>query len=91
MPTAVPENFKHLVEIASADVLALSRRADGSAVHSMESVIEETLEAIAERQTNPETGVQTGFDGLDNRLMSLRKGGCTSSRRGRAWARPPLL
>ena len=70
-----PDKFKNLVELASADVLALSRNADGSSVHSMENVIEETLEAIAERQTNPEVGVQTGFQGLDNRLMSLRKGG----------------
>lgn len=70
-----PDPFKTLVEVASADVLALSRRADGSQIYSVETVVEETLTAIGERQANPDVGVQTGFVGLDNRLMSLRPGG----------------
>ncbi|TVR46293.1 MAG: hypothetical protein EA402_02875 [Planctomycetota bacterium] len=70
-----PDPFRTLVEVASADVLALSRRADGSQIYSIDTVVDETLEAIGERQSNPNVGVQTGFSGLDERLMSLRPGG----------------
>lgn len=70
-----PQRFNELVELASADVLALSRRAEGSQIYSVNDVVEETLIAIGERQANPDTGVQTGFRGLDERIMSLRPGG----------------
>jgi replicative DNA helicase len=69
------DSFQQMIDGAGQMVLDLARHGESAAVHAMTDVVDETLAAIAERQTNPDAGVKTGITGVDNRLMSLRPGG----------------
>jgi replicative DNA helicase len=67
--------FGRLADDANQAVLELTRTAGVHGVHSVQSVTDEALKAILDRNTNPDEGLKTGIGDIDKRLMSLRKGG----------------
>jgi replicative DNA helicase len=70
------DGFEHLVDAASQQLLTLSRLTQSTTqVHAMASAVDETIEAIVEQNANPESGVLTGYEDIDDMLMSLRPGG----------------
>jgi len=69
------DGFPSLLDQSSQTLLALGRHSEGREVHDMAAVVDETIGHIAERNANPEEGVLTGYDELDDMLMSLRSGG----------------
>lgn len=70
------DDFSALLDGASHSVLGLSRMSQsGNQVHGMADAVGETIEAIIDHNANPESGVVTGYDEIDEMLMSLRPGG----------------
>jgi replicative DNA helicase len=70
-----PDTFQKLVDEGGQAMLALGRQNKSTSIHDITSVVNETIEDLANQQENPETGVKTGIDDLDRSLMSLRPGG----------------
>nr|MDA3961993.1 AAA family ATPase [Planctomycetota bacterium] len=68
--------FSEILDGASQNILNLSRMSEATnQVHAMADAVHETIESIIEHNANPETGVLTGYDEVDELLMSLRPGG----------------
>lgn len=68
--------FADLLDAGSQLVLDLSRMGEvGSQVHDVESVVNQTLELIEASREGLTNGVETGYEPLDQCLMSLRPGG----------------
>ncbi len=71
------DSFQDLIDTAGQSILELARYGDDqrTRVFDLDSVVEETLEAINQQVENPNEGVQTGYQHIDDMLMSLRPGG----------------
>ena len=70
-----PETFPQLLDEGSQAVLDLGRFNRSATVHSIATVVDETLDDIQAHINNPEVGVKTGIAEVDDKLMSLRPGG----------------
>ena len=73
--TRTPDAAEKLLEEAGTAVLELSRGAGSTQVYSAAESVDATIDAIVERNANPEQGVKTGIADLDRPLMALRSGG----------------
>ena len=70
------EGFGELVDNASTALLALGRMGEAAdKVHDMSTTVDDTLTLIQEAHDNPASGVQTGFQQVDELLTMLRPGG----------------
>lgn len=69
------DEFPTLVDRAGQTVLDLGRLDRTAVVHEMSSAAAETLNAIIDRRDNPQMGVKTGMQDIDDKLMALRPGG----------------
>lgn len=70
-----PETFSQLIDESGQAVLALGRQNKSTQVHDISSVVDETLDDLAEQRQNPDIGIKTGIVDVDTRLMALRPGG----------------
>lgn len=69
------DDFTALVDRAGQAVLDLGRLDRTAVVHEMSTAADETLEQISDRMKNPNQGIQTGMEDIDQKLMALRPGG----------------
>ena len=70
-----PEDTKEVVDSAERMILSVTDRDIRSNYSTLEQVMEELYEELAEQSSNPgELGVMTGFNGIDMRLQGLRPG-----------------
>ncbi len=70
-----PDEFPDLIDQGGQAMLDLGRMTQSSMVYSLGTVVDETLDSIAHRATNPDEGVKTGIADLDDKLVALRPGG----------------
>ncbi len=70
-----PDNFTQLIDEGGQAVLDLGRFNKSSTVHGIANVVDETLDDIQAHINNPEVGIKTGIEDVDEKLMSLRPGG----------------
>ncbi len=70
-----PDEFPNLIDQGGQAMLELGRMTQSSMVYSLGAVVDETLDSIAHRATNPDEGVKTGIADLDDKLVALRPGG----------------
>jgi replicative DNA helicase len=70
-----PDTFQKLIDEGNTAVLDLSRQNKSTSVHDISSVVDDTLDDLQTQQNNPEVGIKTGIDDVDQKLMSLRPGG----------------
>ena len=70
-----PDSFDKLLDEGNQTLLDLGRGLSAATIHSIETVVDETLDTIVDRQNNPDQGIKTGIADLDEKLMALRPGG----------------
>ena len=68
------DDFTTLIDKAGQAVLDLGRLDRTAVVHEMATAADETLQVIRERMDNPDQGVKTGMEDIDEKLMALRPG-----------------
>jgi replicative DNA helicase len=70
-----PDDFTKLLDEGGQAILDLGRLNQGTNLHSIGSVVDETLNQIEFSRLNPNTGLRTGMTDLDHRLGPMRPGG----------------
>lgn len=70
-----PDNFTQLLDEGGQAILDLGRFMQGTNVHAIGNVVDETLNRIEHSRLNPNAGVRSGMTDLDHRLGPLRPGG----------------
>jgi replicative DNA helicase len=70
-----PDDFSKLIDEGSQAILDLGRYTQGTNLHSIGSVVDETLSQIEYSRLNPNAGLKTGMPDVDHRLGPLRPGG----------------
>ncbi len=70
-----PDAFEKLLDEGNQALLDLGRGLSAATIHTIDNVVVETLDAIVDRQNNPDQGIKTGITDLDDKLMALRPGG----------------
>ncbi len=70
-----PDSFEKLLDEGNQTLLDLGRGLSSATIHTIETVTDETLDAIVERQNNPDAGIKTGISDLDEKIMAFRPGG----------------
>ncbi len=71
------DTFQDIIDSAGQSIVRLGMQASNerTRVFDLDSVVDETLAHINDQVVNPNPGVQTGYEHIDDMLMSLRPGG----------------